>query len=61
MCIRDSRYTVNKIFLDDVDVNKIELKVNDSSHDIKIPKSINKKIWKFDFTKFLFFNANQNT
>ena len=56
-----NRYTENKISLDAVDVNKIELKVNESSHDIKIPKSINKKIWKFDFTKFLFFNANQNT
>ena len=56
-----NRYTENKIFLDDVDVNKIELKVNDSFHDIKIPKSINKKIWKFDITKFLNFNANQNT
>ena len=56
-----NRYTENKISLDAVDVNKIELKVNESSHDIKIPKSINKKIWKFDFTKFLYFNANQNT
>ena len=46
--------------LDAVDVNKIELKVNESSHDIKIPKSSNKKIWKFDITKFLYFNANQN-
>ena len=56
-----NRYTENKITLDAVDVNKIELKVNESSHNIKIPKSINKKIWKFDFTKFLYFNANQNT
>ena len=56
-----NRYTENKISLDAVDVNKIELKVNESSHDIKIPKSTNKKIWKFDFTKFLYFNANQNT
>ena len=46
---------------DDVDVNKIELKVNESYHNINIPKSINKKIWKFDITKFLNFNANQNT
>ena len=56
-----NRYTENKISLDAVDVNKIELKVNESSHYIKIPKSTNKKIWKFDITKFFFFNANQNT
>ena len=43
------------------DKGRLELMVNESSHNIKIPKSINKKIWKFDFTKFIFFNANQNT
>ena len=56
-----NRYTENKIFLDDVGVNKIKLKVNENYHDIKIHKSINKKIWKFNITKFLNFNANQNT
>ena len=55
-----NRYSENNLFLNDISNNGIEFKVKDNTHSVKFIDPIETKIWKFNFTKFLTLNANQN-
>ena len=55
-----NRYDENKLYLDVISNNRIEFKVKDNTHSVKFIDPIETKIWKFNFTKFLTLNANQN-
>ena len=55
-----NRYSENNLFLNDISNNGIEFKVKDNTHSVKFINPIETKIWKFNFTKFLTLNANQN-
>ena len=55
-----NKYAENNLHLNDVNTKKIEFKVNEKVHIIKVKDSLDRKIWKFNFTNFLFLNANQN-
>jgi len=55
-----NKYAENNLYLNNINPKKLEFKVNENVHSIKITDSLDKKIWNFNFTKFLSFNANQN-
>ena len=55
-----NRYSENNLYLNDISNKGIEFKVNDNTHNVKFIDPIETKIWKFNFTKFLTLNANQN-
>ena len=55
-----NRYNENNLYLNDISNNRIEFKVKDNTHSVKFIDPIETKIWKFNFTKFLTLNANQN-
>ena len=55
-----NKYAENNLHLNDVNMKKIEFKVNEKVHIINVINSLDKKIWNFNFTKFLSLNANQN-
>jgi D-alanyl-D-alanine carboxypeptidase len=55
-----NRYNENNLYLNDISNNGIEFKVKDNTHSVKFIDPIETKIWKFNFTKFLTLNANQN-
>ena len=55
-----NRYNENNLYLNDISNNRIEFKVKDNTHSVKFIEPIETKIWKFNFTKFLTLNANQN-
>ena len=55
-----NRYSENNLYLNDISNNGIEFKVKDNTHSVKFIDPIETKIWKFNFTKFLTLNANQN-
>ena len=55
-----NRYDENNLYLNVISNNRIELKVKDNTHSVKFIDPIETKIWKFNFTKFLTLNANQN-
>tara|TARA_S200000501_G_scaffold89490_1_gene82582 strand:+ start:222 stop:1169 length:948 start_codon:yes stop_codon:yes gene_type:complete len=55
-----NRYDENNLYLNVISSNRIEFKVKDNTHSVKFIDPIETKIWKFNFTKFLTLNANQN-
>ena len=55
-----NRYDENNLYLNVISNNRIEFKVKDNTHSVKFIDPIETKIWKFNFTKFLTLNANQN-
>ena len=55
-----NKYTENNLYLNNINTKKLEFKVNENVHSIKITDSLDKKIWNFNFTNFLTLNANQN-
>jgi D-alanyl-D-alanine carboxypeptidase len=55
-----NRYDKNNLYLNVISNNRIEFKVKDNTHSVKFIEPIETKIWKFNFTKFLTLNANQN-
>ena len=55
-----NRYDENNLYLNIISNNRIEFKVKDNTHSVKFIDPIETKIWKFNFTKFLTLNANQN-
>ena len=55
-----NKYKKKNLHLNDLNTKTIEFKVNEKVHIIKVKDSLNRKIWKFNFTNFLFLNANQN-
>ena len=55
-----NRYDENNLHLNVISNNRIEFKVKDNTHSVKFIDPIETKIWKFNFTKFLTLNANQN-
>ena len=55
-----NRYSENNLYLNDISNSGIEFKVKDNTHSVKFIDPIETKIWKFNLTKFLTLNANQN-
>jgi D-alanyl-D-alanine carboxypeptidase (penicillin-binding protein 5/6) len=55
-----NKYAENNLYLNNINTKKLEFKVNENVHSIKITDSLDKKIWNFNFTNFLTLNANQN-
>ena len=55
-----NKYKEKNLYLNNLNTKKIEFKVNEKVHTINFINSLDKKIWNFNFTKFLSLNANQN-